>query len=418
MFQLRKLIALPAAALLASMAATGADAGTLVINANTSDPAPKAAFEKIVADFQAANPDVTVEFNVFDHESYKTVVRNWLTSEAPDVIYWFAGERMKTFVDRGLLEDVSDIWTENNLAEAMASSLSAMTIDGKQYGVPYSYYQWGVYYRTDLFEANGVTVPETLDDLVAACETLSAAGIAPVAIGTKFLWTAAGWFDYLNLRTNGLDFHLALAAGDVPYTDERVQKTFDHWERLIEAGCFIDDHAAYSWQEAQPFLYSDGENNQQRAAMYLIGNFLTPQIPEGVRDRISFFQFPVIDPSVPMYEDAPIDTLHIPSRASNKEDAKRFLAYVAQPEVQRELNVAINQLPPHSDAGVGDDRFLQAGYNMLNEAAGIAQFYDRDTNPEMARAGMEGFQEFMVNPDRRERILQRLDRTRQRIYRR
>ena len=411
MFQIRKLAALPAAALLATMA-TSADAGTLVINSNQSDPAPKAAFEQIVADFQAANPDIEVEFNTFDHESYKTVVRNWLTSEAPDVIYWFAGERMKTFVDRGLLEDVSDVWSENGLADAMSSSLSALTVDGNQYGVPFSYYQWGVYYRTDIFEANGVTVPQTFDELVAACETIRAAGIAPVTIGTKFLWTAAGWFDYLNLRTNGLDFHLALAAGDVAYTDDRVKRTFDHWERLIDAGCFIDDHAAYSWQEAQPFLY------QGEASMYLIGNFITPQFPEDVEDKMGFFQFPVIDSSVPMYEDAPIDTLHIPSRAANKEDARRFLAFVSQPDVQRELNVAINQLPPHSGAGVGDNRFLQAGYDMLNEAAGIAQFYDRDTNPEMARAGMEGFQEFMINPDRRDRILERLDRTRQRIYRR
>ena len=411
MIHLRKLTALPAAALLATMA-TSADAGTLVINSNQSDPAPKAAFEQIVADFQAANPDIDVEFNTFDHESYKTVVRNWLTSEAPDVIYWFAGERMKTFVDRGLLEDVSDVWAENDLASAMSSSLSAMTVDGKQYGVPYTYYQWGVYYRTDIFADNGVSVPETFDQLVSACETLRSNGIAPVTIGTKFLWTAAGWFDYLNLRTNGLDFHLELAAGEVPYTDERVQKTFDYWEQLIDAGCFIDDHAAYSWQEAQPFLY------QGDAAMYLIGNFITPQFPEDVADNMGFFQFPVIDDSVAMYEDAPIDTLHIPSRASNKEDARRFLAFVARPEVQRELNVAINQLPPHSGAGVGDNRFLQAGYEMLNNAAGIAQFYDRDTNPEMARAGMEGFQEFMVNPDRRDRILERLDRTRQRIYRR
>ncbi len=412
MIHLRKLTALPAAALLATMAATSADAGTLVINSNQSDPAPKAAFEQIVADFQAANPDIDVEFNTFDHESYKTVVRNWLTSEAPDVIYWFAGERMKTFVDRGLLEDVSDIWSENGLADAMSSSFSALTVDGNQYGVPFSYYQWGVYYRTDIFEANGVTVPQTFDELVAACETIRAAGIAPVTIGTKFLWTAAGWFDYLNLRTNGLDFHLQLAAGEVPYTDDRVQRTFDHWERLINAGCFIDDHAAYSWQEAQPFLY------QGDAAMYLIGNFITPQFPADVEDKMGFFQFPVIDDSVPMYEDAPIDTLHIPARAANKEDARRFLAFVSQPDVQRELNIAINQLPPHSGAGVGDNRFLQAGYDMLNEAAGIAQFYDRDTNPEMARAGMEGFQEFMINPDRRDRILERLDRTRQRIYRR
>ena len=60
----------------------------------------------------------------------------------------------------------------------------------------------------------------------------------------------------------------------------------------------------------------------------------------------------------------------------------------------------------------------QQGWDLIQGSEFVAQFYDRDTNPEMARAGMEGFQEFMVNPDRRDRILERLDRTRQRIYRR
>ena len=49
MFRLRDLTALPAAALLATMVAAGANAGTLVINSNQSDPAPKAAFEQVIA---------------------------------------------------------------------------------------------------------------------------------------------------------------------------------------------------------------------------------------------------------------------------------------------------------------------------------------------------------------------------------
>ncbi len=35
---------------------------------------------------------------------------------------------------------------------------------------------------------------------------------------------------------------------------------------------------------------------------------------------------------------------------------------------------------------------------MLSNAYALAQFYDRDAPAEMAKAGMEGFQEFMVKP--------------------
>ena len=53
---------------------------------------------------------------------------------------------------------------------------------------------------------------------------------------------------------------------------------------------------------------------------------------------------------------------------------------------------------------------------MLSESAGLAQFYDRDTVPEMAKRGMEGFQEFMVKTDRLSKIRKRLERERKRIF--
>ncbi len=67
----------------------------LVINANTSNPAPRAAWEAAVEAFEAEHPDIEVSFNVYDHESYKKSIRNWLTSASPDVVYWFVGNRMK-----------------------------------------------------------------------------------------------------------------------------------------------------------------------------------------------------------------------------------------------------------------------------------------------------------------------------------
>ena len=53
---------------------------------------------------------------------------------------------------------------------------------------------------------------------------------------------------------------------------------------------------------------------------------------------------------------------------------------------------------------------------MLNNAYAMAQFYDRDAPAEMASAGMKGFQEYMAKPERREAILKRLEKVRQRVY--
>jgi len=55
----------------AAMLLTGAaKAGDLVINSDSSDPAPKKAWESVVDQFKKANPDINVKFNVYDHESY------------------------------------------------------------------------------------------------------------------------------------------------------------------------------------------------------------------------------------------------------------------------------------------------------------------------------------------------------------
>lgn len=402
--------ALATAAIMAC--ALPAMAGDLVINTDASDPAPKAAFDALVKGFQAANPDVKVKLNVFDHEGYKTSIRNFLTGEAPDLATWYAGNRMAPFVNAGLFEDVTDLWAKEGLNDALKSASSSMTISGKKWGIPYTYYQWGVYYRKDIFAKLKIAEPKTYAELIKACATLKENKITPFAIGTKATWTTGGWFDYLDLRTNGYEFHMDLTAGKIPYTDKRVQAVFDRWDELIKPGYFLANHASYQWQEALP-AFVKGE-----AAMYLMGNFaVAPMKEAGLKeDQIGFLQFPEITKGVPKAEDAPTDTLHIPSKAKNKADARRFLAYIAKPEVQAEMNVHFGQLAVNKNAKAPADTFLKQGFSMLSNAYALAQFYDRDAPAEMAKAGMDGFQQYMIRPQDRNAILERLETVRQRVY--
>ncbi|MGA1493714.1 MAG: ABC transporter substrate-binding protein [bacterium] len=405
---MKKFLGLIAASIIAALPAY---AGKLIINANTSDPAPKQAFEKLVADFEKENPDVDVELNIFDHEAYKTAIRNFLQADPPDVVTWFAGNRMKFFVDQGLFEDVSDVWQQNNLFNDMASTASALNVGGQQYGVPYAYYQWGVYYRKDLFAEYGLGEPRTWADFMNICATLKQNGVTPVTIGTKYLWTAAGWFDFLNLRVNGMDFHMELMDGKASYEDPRLDRVFEIWGEMANQGYFLENHATFSWQEAQAPMIN-GE-----AAMYLIGNFIVPSLKDaGVVDKVGYFQFPVINADVRTFEEAPTDTVHIPSGAKNKADAKRFLAFVARADINNQVATSIGNLPPNSKAPAPTDPFLKIGFKVLSESAGLAQFYDRDTTPEMAKEGMKGFQEFMVKPEREKQIRGRIEKARQRIF--
>ena len=388
--------------------------GELKITSDMSNPAPRAVMESLAAGFGELHPDVDIELTIVDREAWKTQIRNALGANPPDVVNWYAANRMGPYVSAGLFEDISDMYANGDLP-GLESVKGALTIDGKQYGVPYTYYQWGMYYREDIFKELGLTEPETFEQELANCEKIVASGRACYAIGTKFLWTAGGWFDYLNMRTNGFDFHMELARGEVPWTDPRVRETFANWRKIIDMGGYVADHQSYSWQEALNFMI-EGE-----AVAYLMGNFAVAAMREGGLDdsQIDFYQFPKIA-DVPQGEDAPTDTFHIPSGAKNKENARAFLQYVTSADVQTKINAgdALGQLPINSESSVDKDEFLEQGFEMLNTSAkgGVAQFFDRDFSAEMASVGMEGLQEFMVVPDNLDDILERLEDTRQRIY--
>lgn len=407
------------AALLSTSFLAGAAAadlsGELRIISDMSNPAPRAVMEGLAAEFDAMHPDLTVELDIVDREAWKTQIRNALSANPPDVVNWYAANRMLPYVNAGLFMDVSDLWEEPAF-DALASTRGAMTIDGAQWGVPYTYYQWGVYYRKDIFDELGLSEPATFEEEIANCQVILDSGRKCYAIGTKFLWTAGGWFDYINSRTNGYDFHMALARGEIPWTDERVRETFANWRKLIDMGAFIEDHQTYSWQEALPFMI-DGE-----ATAYLMGNFAVAALRDGglTDEMLDFYQFPVINPDVDFAEDAPTDTFHIASGAQNVEAAKEFLRYVTSAEVQTRINAgdALGQLPINANASVDDDKFLQQGFDMLsnNAGGGVMQFFDRDFPAEMASVGMEGLQQFMVFPDSLEDVLAMLEDTRQRVY--
>ena len=403
----------------AAMVATGlmstaAIASDLVITFDDLNPDKKAAYEAAVEAFKAANPDINVTANNGDREAHKDTIRNALQNDAPDVITWYPGNRMGPFVDAGLFTDISDLWaSDSNLSENFNAIKPTMSRDGKQWGVPHSYYQWGVDYRSDIYAKLELSEPKTWEELLGNCDVLKEAGVTPFTIGTQYLWTAAGVFDYLNLRTNGYEVHNDLTAGKIKYTDERIRDTFAKWEEMLDRCTFVSTHATMDWQAAiAPFANGD-------AAMYVMGNFSVGQYKDAglTDDQIDFFQFPEITPGLARAEEAPADAFFIPANAKNVENAKKFLSFIATAEIQGEWNKSIGQLPPNAAAEINsDDKFIVEGMETLSTAAGLAQFYDRDAPAAMAKAGMEGFQKFMLDPSTLDEVLEDLDKVQAEVY--
>jgi multiple sugar transport system substrate-binding protein/raffinose/stachyose/melibiose transport system substrate-binding protein len=388
-------------------------AQTIMYNSYNGDPIPRAFDETIVAAWNEMHPEMPIEHSIIAHEDFKQAIRAYLTADpAPDVMTWFAGNRARFFIDKGLIMDFSSAWDANGFSDVFAPGFQALaTYNEGRYFLPTSYYWWAIYYRPSLFAQAGIEKPpETWDELLTACDQLNTAGITPFTIGARFKWPAAAWFDYLNMRINGPQYHIDLTDLKVPYTDPGVKKVFEYWKQLIDAKCFIEDPAAYDWQEAiDPMV-------QGQAAMYLMGQFIVDSYPDDMENDLDFFRFPIIDPNQPIGEDAPTDGFFLSSNARNPEGAMAFLAYLGSQEVQQRALDELGRLPTRTDIDLSNvSPVTQKGIALIQGADYIAQFYDRDTTPPMAEAGMDGIMRFWDDPSLIDQILEELEAERLRL---
>jgi len=394
--------------------AAAAEKQIVIYNSYNGDPEPRRVDKELVQQFETANPAIDVVHSIVAHEDFKQAIRAYLTaSTPPDVMTWFAGNRARFFIDKGLIMDISDVWESEGWNKSYPKGFRAMSsVGGKQYFVPNSYYWWAIYYRKSTYNKLGLEPPETGEEFWTICEKLKADDVTPITIGTKWRWTAAAWFDYLNMRVNGPEFHIDLMLGKERYDDARVKKMFaDTWAPLVRKGYFIDNAASYTWQEAITFM-SEG-----KAAMYLMGGFIRDSYPSEQVDDLDFFRFPVLDSAVPVGEDAPTDGYFIAANSQHPEAAKKLLSFFGSAEAQTYNATELKRLATNSEVDLSIyNAVQQKGIKMIQGADFVAQFYDRDTTPEMADEGMNGMMEFWDHPDRIDSILERLETVRKEVF--
>lgn len=355
----------------------------------------RAALNRIKVKFEKAHPGVRV-FYVFLHDrEYKAEVRTWLASgDGPEVLAWQAGERLHDLARRGLLAPLGDLWRDQGWDSAFTPGMrSALRHAGEDYALPVSHYHWGIYFRKSLLKRLGITPPRNWAELLEAGSALRRAGITPFALGSRDAWTVAAWFDYLDLRINGYQYHRDLLDGRTPYTSGRVRAVFLAWRHLVRAGFFNRDHRQFHWHGVIPRLY------HEQAAMLLMGNFATARFERSQRADIGFVPFPAIRPGNSPAEDAPTDLLMIPHYAADNPRARQFLAWFGRSDTQAILNDAMNTIPPHVSAPTSEDRFVRDGVQLLKGPAGLVQFYDREIPQAMVEPALAALVDFLDDPD-------------------
>lgn len=373
--------------------ASGDASAPLTLQSSLSDPKPKAALEKIVASYTTNK----VTLNTVAIEQFRAQLPTYLTSaNPPDVLTWYAGSVARDYASKGLLLDVSDLWTGDGACAGFSDALKSLSSDdsGKQIFIPTNYYWWSIFYKKSAFEKWGVTPPTDWDGFMSLLDTLKSKDVYPLTNGTgSTAWMASGWFDYLNLRINGAPFHRDLLAGKHSFDSAEVRKVMDTYATLIPY--FDPKGRSYGWQEAVTPMIND------KAAMYLIGAFVTQAFPADQVDDVDFFSVPTIDSSIPSAEEAPTDGYFASAQTKNPTGTKDLLSFLAGAPQQESFisGAGSSNLPTSPD--VDRTQFsplVQKGIKLLEETKEITQFFNRDSSDALQATADAALTKFLDKP--------------------
>lgn len=361
--------------------------------------------DALVAAYNQQNPADKVSASGMEHESFKVGIKGMLHSgKAPDVFSYWAGARVQSLVDSGYLENLDDVWSASGLDSRFSPSVAeACTYNGHKYAVPVTQHVVGFFYNKSIFEALGLKVPANWKDFLEVCARIKLAGITPVAIGSRELWPAQFWFDYLLLRTAGPAYRQALVNGQASFTDPQVQRAFTLWRDLLQHGYFNAAPEKTDWAGAAAQV-RDG-----KAAMTLMGTWIiglyTGQLKWDEETGFDFFPFPEIEKGVPPTALGPIDVF-VASRADGAVASKKALSFFSGAQPQMEMSRGSGALAPN----VQVPRTFYSGLRQrillcVQETPNWAFNYDLATPPQAADIGLGSFAAFMRQPDQMEQIL-------------
>lgn len=331
--------------------------------------------QTLAENYQSQNPHITFNRQPLNFN------QNYITaSPSPDVLMSFINQAYLQASENNQLADLSEIWLTASLEQSLVANVPQLIKSeesGKPHMLPIAFSWTTVYYNKAIFAQYNLQVPQTWDEFMQICATLQANGETPIAMAGQNTYHATLWFDYLNLRLNGAEFHRNLIAGREGFDDPRVITVLEIWRNLFDQGFVVARPEFMNVTSAtNALIRSDtGMIGTEQAVMALMDIYAINNMPAPLRQQLDFFQFPIIDPTIPTAESIDVIGYIVPTAAPNVAEAQNFLAYIATTEAQELIarEAALNNLV---FAPVRTDLDTSVFTNDMNKAIAMLQAAD------------------------------------------
>jgi len=390
---------------------------TLTIVSADMGSAWEAAADQTIAQFQTTEPNIT-----FARQSFSQAPESYLAqSPAPDILLSGAYAFLAQAAQQNQVLDLTELWTETGLREAFPTGLQTLSVyEGKQYYLPIGYAWTAIYYNRALFAQYDLQPPRTWDEFMVICDTLLVNGETPLALAGQDTWLTMLWFDYLNMRLNGVDFHRALVQGQIPYTDGRVRTAVELWSQLLRNGYVVERPDSVDIFRSLTALVRDdgGLMDGQKAAMTLVSPFWMTALPDKFHGELDFFRFPGLDPAVAPAEVVMTLGYMAPNRGAHLPETLAYLAYLGSNQGQtimaQQLGKGATWAPARADVDAALlSPVVQQGKALVSDAPDFVAPYVLSLPTQMWPLIDPALRQFLRNPDQIDEFVNQLEAARQ-----
>jgi multiple sugar transport system substrate-binding protein len=250
-----------------------------VVSFLTYDENKQGAEAAVVAAFQAAHPEITVDFQLLPYADYFTSLKTWIAGgTAPDVASLDLA-MLQEMAASGSLVDLNPMIKSDNydLGAYYQSTLDMFANNGGQFGLPASYSNVVLYYNKNLFDAAGLAYPDANMDWATFLADATKLTKDTNGDGTNEIFgTARLWWPYYMLLTGATPFNAD--ATKCTLTD---QNAIDGFQAMVDLT--LKDKVAPSANDlaAQDdwHMFEAG-----RIAMYPIGPWSISEFNDVIKD--------------------------------------------------------------------------------------------------------------------------------------
>lgn len=297
----------------------------------TAQDANTESFKAAIKDWNDANPNVQIEAEATENEAYKTKIKTAVSAnEAPDIFFAWGAGFAQPFVDAGKVLALDDYLNDGTKDRLTDGAFTYLTYNKKIYGLPFFSGAGILYVNKELFDSNGVKMPETFDELMTAVKAFRAKGITPMAVGEKDKWPGMFYYDILAMRTGGAQLSNDALANKASFEDPAFVAAADKLKQLIDAGAFDEAALGLTRDESEvPFT-------QGQIPMYYNGSWVAGSIEKDdspTKGKIIAMNFPALADGKGDKDEilgGSVDCFMVNGNTKYKEEAARAVKFITE----------------------------------------------------------------------------------------